>query len=71
MLQNLPPRHTLRKNLPLYNFMRGLSAVHPEPRKRLSAFWAFHIPPGMVFGNPLHHALHQSASPAFAVFVQQ
>ena len=51
--------------------MRGLTAVHFEPRKCLSAFWAVHIAAGMVFGDAIYNALHQPTAAAFAVFVQQ
>ncbi len=64
------PPHAFCKDFALYDFVRGLPAIHLEPRKALSAFWAAHIPLSVVFHNPRDDALHQAASPAFAVFVQ-
>ena len=63
--------HSLREHFALDDLVRGTAAVHFEPRKCPSAFWAVHIAAGMVFGDAIYNALHQPTAPAFAVFVQQ
>ena len=45
--------HSLCEHFALNDFVRGLTAVHFEPRKCLSAFWAVHVAVGMVFGDAI------------------